>query len=123
MGELVQNAHIAAAADSKGKKVKSLTPYLNDLYVKATVGDATLFQTKEGKTMSADKLNMLIGGLSKQALAAGKFGEASPAQAKKLIIAHFQKLWNDPSTNKAEWAKRTNKGESPFFAFMRSKIQ
>ena len=87
MGELVQNAHIAAASDSKGKKVKSLTPYLNDLYVKSTIGDATLFQTKEGKTMSAEKLNMLIGGLSKQALTAGKFGEASPAQAKKLIIA------------------------------------
>ena len=51
MGELIQNAHAAAAADSQGKKVKSLKPYLNDLYVKATVGDPNLFKTKGGGDM------------------------------------------------------------------------
>ena len=46
MGDLIQNAHAAAAADSQGKKITNLTPYLNDLYVQATVGDPNLFKTK-----------------------------------------------------------------------------
>lgn len=121
MGEIVQNAYDAAAADSKdGKKVNNLTPYLNDLYVKATVGDADLFRTPSGKAMSADKINNLVGGLTKQAMASGKMGKASEAQVKKQVVQIFQKMWNElDADTKAQYNNQANAGESGFFVFVR----
>ena len=121
MGGIIQNAYDAAVVDqANGKKVNNLTPYLNDQYVKATTGDDTLFKTSSGNSMSADKINNLIGGMSKIAMNSGKLGNTSEAAAKKLIISHFQKQWNDLDDDvKARYENQANKDESGFYVFIR----
>ena len=121
MGGILQNAYDAAAADQAGgKSVKNITPYLNDQYVKATVGDAELFKTSNGQSMSADKINNLIGGMAKMAMDSGKLGSSSEAATKKIIVSHFQKQWNELDDDvKARYENQANNNESGFYVFVR----
>ena len=123
MGDLIQNAHAAAAADSQGKKITNLTPYLNDLWVQAEVGDPNLFKTKGGADMKPGDYLPMFKGLVAQARAGGLIPpNASEAQARKHVVTTYQEMWNALTPNeKKPYIAAARKDQAPFFVFMRKK--
>ena len=96
-------------------------PYLNDLYVKATVGDPNLFKTKGGGDMKPADYGPMFSGLVKQARAVNKVpANASDAQARKYVVNAWQKKWNALTPKeKKPYVDAARKDQSPFFVYIR----
>ena len=108
MGSLIQNAYAAARADSKdGKRAKSILPYLNDQYVQASVGDSSLFQTRDGETVSSEKVNGLLRSIAGSAGLTGSDISNSTVILQKArprwaaLGADVQKRWADKNASQS----------------------
>ena len=103
MGSIVENAYHSAIQHSQatGEKVRDLTPFLNNQWVIAQTGDASLFTNEKGQTVKGPKVSKLFSGV--KSLAKEVFGsdltttQAVAGYRKKwnTLSEKEQKLWND----------------------------
>ena len=119
MGSIVENAYHSALSHTQntGEKVRDLTPFLEEQYVVAKVGDASLFKKEDGKPVSGTVVSKLID--SAQA-ASQKLGGKTTQQD---ILEGYRKAWNDLSEKERKhWNAQAGKEENGFVKFMQTDI-
>ena len=126
MGSLVRNALEAATRDARnGVKVSSLEPYLNEQYVVSQVGDNELFKNREGKAVSAVKMNELFSliGNTLRREQPEQYGDASNTAISSDILQEYRNDWPnmDPEVRKS-YIRRAGPGESGFMVFLRDQL-
>jgi len=117
MGQIVENAYHSAIQHSQatGEKVRDLTPFLNNQWVIAQTGDASLFTNKKGQTVKGPNVSRLFTNV--KALAKDTFGtDLSTAQA----IDGYRKKWSalDPKEQEIWNDKAYGEEETGFMKFI-----
>ena len=118
---LIESAYHDALNDERqdGKKVRDLTPYLNQLVVRKLVGNPDIFRTPEGGLVAADKLanvnnvikNQLPEGSNVTAIANQYYNSA--LEEWNALGEEGQKRYND----------RANDGENGFYVFVANDLK
>ena len=118
---LIESAYHDALNDERqdGKKVRDLTPYLNQLVVRKLVGNPDIFRTPEGGLVAADKLanvnnvikNQLPEGSNVTAIANQYYNSA--LEEWNALGEEGQKRYND----------RANDGENGFYVFIANDLK
>jgi len=116
MGSVVENAYHAAIEHSKntGDKVRDLTPFLEEQYVAAQVGDTTLFKNADGKSIDGVEVNKMFTAVR---TAAASMGQENLSTTQ--ILQEYQKAWNDldPEVQK-QWNRKATDKENGFMKFV-----
>lgn len=122
MGRVVDMAYRAALAE--GKQINNIVPYLESTYITATVGDATLFTTKDGKPASSEKIldavDMGVALVRQNPAAEGKSSE----QIKNDMLALMRQKYDTLTVDeKAIYSEEAGDDESGFLTFMLEQIE
>ena len=122
MGRIVDMAYRSAAAE--GKQINNIVPYLESSYITATVGDATLFTTKDGKPASSEKIldavDMGVALVRQNPAAEGKSSE----QIKNDMLALMRQKYDTLTVDeKAIYNEEAGDDESGFLTFMLEQIE
>ncbi len=116
MGNIITNAYHDAIAHSRntGEKVKNIEPFLNNQYVIAQVGDASLFQDANGQTADAVKVSSLFKRVQNVANEKGK--RLTNIEAVKVYRAAWSKL---PQEDKDKWNSKADVKQTGYNGFMK----
>lgn len=121
MGRVVDMAYRAALAE--GEQVNNIVPHLESAYITATVGDSTLFMTKDGKPASTNKIldamDMGVALVRQNPAAEGK----SSDQIRNDMIALMRQKYDALGDKKAIYEKEAGNDESGFLTFMLEQIE
>lgn len=122
MGRIVDMAYRSAAAE--GKQINNIVPYLESAYITATVGDATLFTTKDGKPASSEKIldavDMGVALVRQNPASEGKSSE----QIKNDMLALMRQKYDTLTVDeKAIYNEEAGDDESGFLTFMLEQIE
>ena len=119
MGSIVENAYHAAIEHGRatGDKVRDLTPFLEEQYVAAQVGDTSLFKNEDGKTIDGVNVNKMFTAV--QAAAGAKGQSLSTSQILQGYRAAWEKL--DPEVQK-EWNRKATDKENGFMKFVMNDV-
>ena len=115
MGTIIENAYHSAVQHSEatGEKVRDITPFLEEQYVIAQVGDSTLFEGISGTNVSK-----LLGGA--QSAYEQKHGTRPSTTA---VMQAYRKAWNALSQEEQEsWNDKATTGENGFMKFVQNDI-
>ena len=129
MSQLISNAYEDAKRDSKGKKVKSIVPYLNAQYVKTQVGDSSSqFQLKNGSSVDATKVNDWQGMISNSLKQANPetFGNQSDFEITQFVLGTkaSQDWFQLPEDERARQTKLgASKGQSGYMYYIQEQLQ
>jgi hypothetical protein len=122
MGRIVDMAYRSAAAE--GKQINNIVPYLESAYITATVGDATLFTTKDGKPASSEKIldavDMGVALVRQNPAAEGKSSEQIKNDMLALMRQKYDTLTAD---ERAIYNEEAGDDESGFLTFMLEQIE
>ena len=109
-------------ASTSGKKVssKAFKAFMDNAYIKATVGDDTLFQGADPKSMT--KLFNRYGWKLKEA-SPDKFGQMNSTVLSSMIVSKARPRWT-ALEDKAEWEKKAknNPGETAFTLWLNTEL-
>ena len=122
MGRVVDMAYRSALAE--GDKINNIVPYLESAYIKAAVGDSTLFTTKDGKPASSEKIldavDMGVALVRQNPAAEGKSSE----QIKNDMLALMRQKYDTLTVDeKAIYNEEAGNDESGFLTFMLEQIE
>ena len=119
MGSIVENAYHAAIEHGRatGDKVRDLTPFLEEQYVAAQVGDTSLFKNEDGKTIDGVNVNKMFTAVQTAASAKGQ--SLSTSQILQGYRAAWEKL--DPEVQK-EWNRKATDKENGFMKFVMNDV-
>ena len=116
---VVENAYHSALEHGKntGEKVRDLTPFLNEQYVIAKVGDANLFRNKDGKAVDAVGVNKLFREVTQSPIAKGK--DLTTTQ----ILQAYRGAWNNLTDGeRKQWEAKATETENGFMKFVRDDV-
>ena len=119
MGSIVENAYHSALTHTQntGEKVRDLTPFLEEQYVVAKVGDASLFKKEDGKPVSGTVVSNLMN--SAQTAASRMGGKVTQSS----ILTEYRKAWENLSDKeRKQWNAKAGKEENGFVKFMQTDI-
>ena len=119
MGGIIENAYHSAIQHSEatGEKVRDLTPFLEEQYIAAQVGDTSLFKTEEGKPVDGVAVNKMFSAVKAAA------GPAGQNLTTDQILTGYQSAWNklDPEVQK-QWNRKATATENGFMKFVMNDV-